>query len=63
MNAEEQRLKTFTNWPANAPIEASRMAKAGFFSTGIGLEVQCYVCGCKINDWSYGDQVMRKNRK
>lgn len=63
MNIEQSRLQTFENWPADAPIEATRLAKAGFYSTGGGengdspLEVQCHWCQCKISDWQYGDQV------
>lgn len=57
MNKEEARLQTFANWPSDAPVEASRVAKGGFFATGNGTETQCHWCGLKINDWSYGDQV------
>lgn len=57
MNIEEQRLQTFSNWPDDAPIQKERIAKGGFFATGVGLEVQCYACGGKISEWSYGDQV------
>lgn len=57
MNEEQVRLDTFSGWPVDAPIEASRIAKGGFFATGNGLEVQCNWCGSKIDEWSYGDQV------
>lgn len=57
MNKEVARLQTFIAWPTNAPVEASRIAKGGFYATGTGTETQCHWCGVKINDWSYGDQV------
>lgn len=57
MNNEVARLQTFAAWPANAPVEASRVAKGGFYATGNGTETQCHWCGLKINDWTYGDQV------
>lgn len=57
MNVEENRLCTFQNWPANAVVDPQRIAKAGFYCTGHGLEVQCFCCGGRIEDWNYGDQV------
>lgn len=57
MNVEETRLRTFSNWPEDAPVESSRIAKGGFFATGNGLEVQCHWCGLKISEWEHGDQV------
>lgn len=57
MNVEEIRLQTFSNWPEDAPVEAHRVARSGFFATGNGLEVQCHWCGLKIDEWDYGDQV------
>ncbi|PSN55333.1 Death-associated inhibitor of apoptosis 2 [Blattella germanica] len=62
MNIEKNRLRTFETWPANVEVEPQRIAKAGFFSTGLGLEVQCFCCGGKISEWNYGDQVMARHR-
>lgn len=60
MNVEEIRLQTFSNWPDDAPVEPSRIAKGGFFATGNGMEVQCNWCGTKITEWQYGDQVNKE---
>jgi baculoviral IAP repeat-containing protein 2/3 len=62
MNIEENRLNTFDEWPANAAVDATRIAKAGFYYTGCGLEVQCFICGTRIADWNYGDQAMVRHR-
>ncbi|XP_023937777.2 death-associated inhibitor of apoptosis 2 [Bicyclus anynana] len=62
MNLETNRLNTFTNWPASAPVDPIRIAKAGFFYTGQGTEVECFSCGRKISEWNYGDQVMWRHR-
>lgn len=62
MNIEEKRLKTFDKWPANAAVDAARIAKAGFYYTGYGLEVQCFLCGTTVSDWNYGDQAMARHR-
>ncbi len=31
MRFEGQRLRTFSDWPADAPVEARKVARAGFF--------------------------------
>lgn len=63
MNAEEQRLQTFREWPVSSVIDSARIAKAGFFRTGRGLEVECFACGGRISDWSYGDVAMARHRE
>ena len=62
MNVEENRLRTFADWPTNATVDAARIAKAGFYYSGRALEVQCFLCGVKISDWNYGDQAMVRHR-
>lgn len=63
MKYEEVRLSTFRGWPANAKVEAWKMAKAGLLYTGQEEEVECTFCGCVLTDWQYGDQVMSKHRQ
>lgn len=63
MNVEEKRLATFREWPSNATIGASCLAKAGFYYAGRFLEVQCFLCGTRISDWNYGDQAMARHRR
>jgi len=62
MRSEAQRLSTFTSWPHNDKVEARKIAKAGFFHTGIDSEVKCLWCGTVLNEWEYGDQVMARHR-
>lgn len=62
MNYEANRLNTFSNWPTSAPVDPIRIAKAGFYYTGEGTEVQCFSCDGKISQWNYGDQVMWRHR-
>ena len=40
------RLETFQSWPANAKVEAWKMARAGLRYTGEGEEVHCSWCDC-----------------
>ncbi|XP_046435566.1 baculoviral IAP repeat-containing protein 7-like isoform X2 [Neodiprion fabricii] len=63
MNVEENRLRTFSDWPSNAAVDCNRIARAGFYYTGRSLEVQCFLCGGKITEWNYGDQVMARHRQ
>lgn len=60
---ESKRLLTFQRWPIEAPIDSARVAKAGFYFTGQGYEVQCFACGGKISQWNYGDQAVSKHRQ
>ncbi|KAE8573733.1 Putative inhibitor of apoptosis 2 [Halyomorpha halys] len=62
MNSEESRLRTYAHWPENAPVDARRIAAAGFYYMGQGLEVQCFSCGGRISEWNIGDSVMSKHR-
>ncbi|KAF4516795.1 hypothetical protein B566_EDAN004634 [Ephemera danica] len=62
MNYELRRLETFRFWPSDAAVDPSRIAKAGFYSTGNDLEVKCFSCGRCICEWDYNDQVMAKHR-
>uniref|UniRef100_A0A6B2EAJ7 Putative inhibitor of apoptosis 2 protein n=1 Tax=Phlebotomus kandelakii TaxID=1109342 RepID=A0A6B2EAJ7_9DIPT len=63
MKVEENRLRTFSQWPSDAPVSPDRIAKAGFFATGTALEVQCPWCEKRINTWEYGDQVIVRHRR
>lgn len=63
MNSETNRLATFCNWPPEAPVNPIRIAKAGFFYTGQGTEVECFSCGGKISQWNYGDQAMLRHQR
>ena len=59
---ESKRMQTFEEWPLNAPIQPAEVARAGFFYTGHGLEVQCFACDGKISSWSANDEAMLRHR-
>ncbi|XP_050515625.1 death-associated inhibitor of apoptosis 2 [Diabrotica virgifera virgifera] len=61
MHQEINRLQTFSEWPSDAQVSPQRIAKAGFFATKQGLEVECFACHAKISEWNYGDQVMTRH--
>uniref|UniRef100_A0A8C3K6P2 NLR family apoptosis inhibitory protein n=1 Tax=Calidris pygmaea TaxID=425635 RepID=A0A8C3K6P2_9CHAR len=49
------RLDSFKTWPAEACVEATALAKAGFFYTGEGDKVQCFNCGRCLHKWEEGE--------
>ncbi|NXP55153.1 BIR7B protein, partial [Heliornis fulica] len=55
MRNEARRLRTFQQWPRNAPVSAEDLVKAGFFFVGPRDEVQCFCCGGVLKDWMPGD--------
>ena len=59
---ETARLESFHSWPANAKVEAWKMARAGLLYTGQDEEVKCVWCGVVLANWQYGDQVMARHR-
>ena len=59
---ETARLESFQSWPANAKVEAWKMARAGLLYTGQDEEVKCVWCGVVLGNWQYGDQVMARHR-
>ena len=59
---ETARLESFHSWPANAKVEAWKMARAGLLYTGQEEEVKCVWCGVLLANWQYGDQVMARHR-
>ncbi|OQV22200.1 E3 ubiquitin-protein ligase XIAP [Hypsibius exemplaris] len=63
MNYEECRLMSFRKWPVSAPVSADRLARAGFFYLGRDDAVRCFSCGGILENWNYGDDVMKKHRK
>lgn len=62
MNTEQNRLRTFAEWPSSAAVSAERIAKAGFYYTGTGQTVQCFACGVSISEWNFEDQAMASHR-
>lgn len=62
MNVEQNRLDTFDDWPQDAAVSPSRIAKAGFFYTKQGVSVECFSCHMTISEWDYSEPVMAKHK-
>ncbi|KAM6109348.1 LOW QUALITY PROTEIN: baculoviral IAP repeat-containing protein 1 [Phoenicopterus ruber ruber] len=60
---EGVRLDSFKTWPAEARVEATALAKAGFFYTGEGDKVQCFNCARCLQEWEEGEDPMEGHAK
>uniref|UniRef100_A0A8C9XM71 RING-type E3 ubiquitin transferase n=1 Tax=Sander lucioperca TaxID=283035 RepID=A0A8C9XM71_SANLU len=63
MRREAERLRTFQNWPADAPVTSGDLAKAGFFFLGPGDKVQCFCCGGILRCWVHGDSPATEHNR
>uniref|UniRef100_A0A3Q2TZ12 RING-type E3 ubiquitin transferase n=1 Tax=Fundulus heteroclitus TaxID=8078 RepID=A0A3Q2TZ12_FUNHE len=63
MLGELERLRTFHNWPAEAPVASGDLAKAGFFFLGSGDKVQCFCCGGVLRYWEPGDSPAVEHKR
>ncbi|XP_062315029.1 baculoviral IAP repeat-containing protein 7 isoform X1 [Osmerus eperlanus] len=63
MRAEEERLRTFQNWPVDAPVTSGDLAKEGFFFSGSGDKVQCFCCGGILRYWVHGDSPLVEHKR
>ncbi|KAM6035550.1 baculoviral IAP repeat-containing protein 1 isoform 2-T3 [Theristicus caerulescens] len=60
---EGVRLDSFKTWPAEACVEATALAKAGFFYTGEGDRVQCFNCAGCLQKWEEGEDPREGHAK
>ncbi|XP_074538344.1 baculoviral IAP repeat-containing protein 7 [Halichoeres trimaculatus] len=63
MRREGERIRTFQNWPADAPVTSGELAKAGFFFLGSGDKVQCFCCGGILRCWVHGDNPADEHKR
>lgn len=63
MRSEENRLKTFKNWPFNVILKPDIFAKSGMFYVDAEEVLQCNFCKIQIQQWEYyDDEVMEHYR-
>ncbi|XP_067313859.1 E3 ubiquitin-protein ligase XIAP [Pseudorasbora parva] len=63
MKSEEARLNTFSDWPADAPVQPDDLAGAGMFYCGTGDNVQCFSCGGILAGWEQGDSAWDEHER
>uniref|UniRef100_A0A7G3AFX6 Putative death-associated inhibitor of apoptosis 1 isoform x2 n=2 Tax=Lutzomyia longipalpis TaxID=7200 RepID=A0A7G3AFX6_LUTLO len=59
----ESRLESFTDWPVGMRTRPEDLASAGFYYSGRGDIVFCFVCGLKVNQWKITDDPFEKHAK
>ena len=55
MSTDLLRLSSFINWPSNARISASTIARSGFFYLGHGDCCECFQCKLVVENWQSHD--------
>lgn len=60
LNYEDERLKTFENWPSEF-INRKEMAATGMFYTGQADKSKCYFCGVEIHSWQPSDNPVTEH--
>ena len=63
MSHEDQRLKSFFNWPPNSPVTPIDLARAGLYYSGVRDEVRCAFCGLVLFGWEEGDHPMKEHER
>ncbi|XP_061114765.1 baculoviral IAP repeat-containing protein 7 isoform X2 [Conger conger] len=63
MRSEEERFRTFQDWPSDAPVTAVDLAKAGFYFLGTGDKVRCFCCGGILRYWVHGDSPLGEHKR
>ncbi|XP_054842283.1 baculoviral IAP repeat-containing protein 1 [Eublepharis macularius] len=60
---EDVRLDSFKTWPQEAQVDATSLAKAGFFYTGMKDAVQCFACAGRLAEWEAADDPWKEHAK
>ncbi|XP_037334494.1 baculoviral IAP repeat-containing protein 7 [Pungitius pungitius] len=63
LEAEDSRVTTFHNWPAEAVVQPDVLARAGFFYTGHGDNVKCFHCDGGLRNWEPGDDPWQEHAR
>lgn len=63
MQYEWLRVQSYQNFPATCHASPLRLARAGFFSTGIIDEVLCFSCGVKYKNWKKKDNPIEVHHR
>ncbi|EDV40748.1 uncharacterized protein Dana_GF10661, isoform B [Drosophila ananassae] len=61
-NREEDRLKSFINWPLDW-LDKCQLAQTGMYYTNVDDKVKCYFCGVEIGRWEPEDQPVPEHQR
>jgi len=62
MNRELNRLASYADWPMSSSAWPSRLARCGFYATGVGETAACFSCALSVTQWHIGDDPKQKHR-
>ena len=57
----ENRLRTFSTWPSEAPVFIKDLVEAGLVYTGIRDVVFCFRCGVILKNWREDEEPLQKH--
>ncbi|XP_066527042.1 baculoviral IAP repeat-containing protein 7 isoform X7 [Hoplias malabaricus] len=63
MCSEEERLRSYRQWPGDAVVRPGELARAGFFFLGHGDTVQCFCCNGVLRCWVQGDDPFGEHQR
>uniref|UniRef100_A0A9J7ZFA5 E3 ubiquitin-protein ligase XIAP n=1 Tax=Cyprinus carpio carpio TaxID=630221 RepID=A0A9J7ZFA5_CYPCA len=63
MKREEDRLNTFSDWPADTPVKPEDLAAAGMYYLRKDDNVKCFCCGEQLAGWERGDEAWGEHAK
>ncbi|KAL3863441.1 hypothetical protein ACJMK2_005197 [Sinanodonta woodiana] len=57
------RYASFNSFPRSIDMSTTRLANAGFYSTGQGTQARCFCCKVTHDQWSRGDDPYEVHRR
>lgn len=60
---EHKRIETYNDWPSNAAVKSSDLARNGFIYLHINDRVQCAFCRGILSNWEAGDVIEVEHKK
>ena len=60
---EMNRLATFRSWPMTSTACPSSLARLGFYCSGEGDKVKCFLCKLMLDNWTADDDPEEKHRR
>ncbi|XP_053389602.1 E3 ubiquitin-protein ligase XIAP-like [Mercenaria mercenaria] len=63
MYHEWARYESFKTFPKDCTVSTLRLAQAGFYYTGNGVETACFSCGVKNEKWTGNESVIELHKR
>uniref|UniRef100_UPI00358E6D97 baculoviral IAP repeat-containing protein 7-A-like isoform X3 n=1 Tax=Myxine glutinosa TaxID=7769 RepID=UPI00358E6D97 len=63
LSQEIYRLGRFVNCTEKSPVFIRKLARAGFYPTGVRDTVKCFSCGCEIGNLKDTDEILERHKQ